>query len=79
LLRRTLEVEGDPDTKVSVKLGAPKLNEKTSDYECPFQITGAGFEIDKYASGLDGIQALQLALTMIGAYWITCRKLLGYG
>jgi len=64
---RTLEIEGVSETKVSVKLGAPKLNEKTSDYQCPFHITGAGFEINKYASGLDGMQALQLALVMIGA------------
>ncbi len=38
------------------------------DYFCPFQIAGLGDERVRYAAGIDSVQALQLVMTMVGAY-----------
>jgi len=53
--------------EVTVKLGKPKSFPGSSDYYCPYQITGLGNERVRYAGGVDAVQAVQLAMQMIGA------------
>jgi hypothetical protein len=66
-LRRLSLVEGSTEHKiVLVKLGMPRPFPDSSGYYAPFQITGIGSEKIKYAGGVDAIQALQLAMRMIG-------------
>ena len=57
----------EPNRIVKVSLGKPKAFPDSGGYYCPFQISGAGAENIKYAAGVDAIQALQLAMVMIGA------------
>lgn len=52
---------------VTVKLGKPVQFDDGTGYYAPFQITGIGSEKIKYAGGVDAIQAVQLAMKMIGA------------
>ena len=54
-------------TAVTVKLGKPVEFDDGTGYYAPFQITGLGPEQIKYAGGVDAIQAIQLAMKMIGA------------
>jgi hypothetical protein len=54
-------------TTVTVKLGKPVPFDDGTGYYAPFQITGTGPEKIKYAGGVDAIQAVQLAMKMIGA------------
>ncbi|MEK6280593.1 MAG: hypothetical protein AABN95_09605 [Acidobacteriota bacterium] len=54
-------------SKAQVLIGAPKCFPDSTDYYCPFQILGLGDEEIRYAGGVDGIQALQLVMSMIGA------------
>lgn len=53
--------------KVRVLIGKPEQFPEGPGYYCPFQISGAGSEDIKYAVGIDAVQALQLAMVMIGA------------
>jgi hypothetical protein len=55
------------NSKVQVLIGAPRCFPDSTDYYCPFQIVGLGDEEIRYAGGVDGIQALQLVMPMIGA------------
>ena len=52
---------------IVVSLGKPQMFPDVHEHYCPFQISGVGAEKIKYASGIDAMQALQLALVMIGA------------
>jgi hypothetical protein len=66
IAERTLICAQNPRQNVVVKLAKPKLNARTKDYECAYQITGKGVHVNRWAAGLDSFQALQLALSMIG-------------
>jgi hypothetical protein len=57
----------EPNRIVKLSVGKPKAFPNSEGYYCPFQILGAGAENIKYAAGVDAIQALQLAMVMIGA------------
>ena len=50
-------------------MGKPrKLPDSQGDSFCPWQIIGIGDERVRYAAGIDGVQALDLAMKVIGAY-----------
>lgn len=53
---------------VIVKLGMPRQFPDGTGYYAPFQVTGVGSEKVRYAGGIDAIQAIQLAMKMVGAY-----------
>jgi hypothetical protein len=64
---RILEAKRDgATTKVTVRLGLPVRQTHTPEYRCSVQIVGLGPEINRFASGEDAIQALELALKLIG-------------
>ncbi len=54
-------------TPVLVRLGAPRESPDGLDYICPFEITGLARTRIKWAFGVDALQALELALKMLGA------------
>ncbi|MFC4910113.1 DUF6968 family protein [Actinomadura gamaensis] len=53
-------------SEVTVLLGRPQRDEH-GDFACPVEITGLGEEHRYTSHGVDGIQALQLALETAGA------------
>jgi len=59
--------EQEPERKIQVVIGKPQAFPDSGGYYCPFQIVGVGPEHIKYAAGVDGIQALQLVMVMLGA------------
>jgi len=56
---------GGEDRQVRIALGRP-YQEPDQSYFCPYRITGVGAELARRAGGVDGIQAIQLALVIIG-------------
>ena len=52
---------------VRVLLGAPRESPGGGEWYCPWQILGIGGEKVLAAYGIDAVQSLQLAMTMIGA------------
>ena len=57
----------DGTGEVILYLGKPQPFPDSSGFFCPLQILGVGDEKVRYAGGVDGIQALQLALRMAGS------------
>ena len=53
--------------KVTVIIGKPEKFPNSDDYYCPYQIVGIGNGRVLHAGGIDSIQAILLALKMIGA------------
>ena len=53
---------------VVVTIGKPQPFPDSSDYYCPYQITGMGDEKINWSGGIDEVQALLLALESIGIY-----------
>lgn len=51
---------------VTVTIGKPALFEDGDDYYCPYAIEFLGKRKVSYAGGIDGIQAIQLAMNKIG-------------
>ena len=51
----------------TVRLGRPVKSVDAPDYRCPYQITGIGDDVVRSASGEDSMQALVLAIQMVGA------------
>ncbi len=64
---RTFVVLGDPPRQISVVIGKPRRYEGSDDYSCPYQVTGLGNGKIRFVVGIDGVQALQLAMRAIGA------------
>ncbi len=62
-------VAGDQDneTKIEIQIGKPQPFPNTVDFFCPVQLKGSGINKLSYAAGVDEVQALQLALKLIGA------------
>jgi hypothetical protein len=60
---RMLDLDGK---QVTVVIGKPEKFPEGEDYYCPYQIVGMGDGQVRYAGGIDAVQALQLALQMIG-------------
>lgn len=69
---RELELAGGK--KVTIIIGKPEKFPDFEDYYCPYHITGMGNERISYAGGVDGIQALLLALNKIGADLYTSKE-----
>lgn len=67
IAERTLTSTSDSDVTVTVSLARPTFNEGRRDYECVYQIVGAGRDIKRFAAGIDEFQALWLCFGMIGA------------
>jgi hypothetical protein len=68
LAERSLRIEGDPDVRTRVVMGAPQQHsENGHDYVvCPIQIVGLGDENIRAARGVDAFQAMQLGMQLIG-------------
>lgn len=64
---RTFVVLGDPPRQISVVIGKPRRHEGSEDYSCPYHVGGLGNGKSSFAVGIDGVQALQLAMRAIGA------------
>ena len=83
---RTLDLAGEPSRAVTVAIKPPVAD--GGDYRCEFQIVGLGTDQIRHAMGIDGAQALMLALKLIGTVlytseeskqgrltWLGCRNL----
>lgn len=67
---RRLYIAGRPDIIIRVLLGKPQEAPEASSGDfmlCPYQILGIGDEKVRVGGGVDAMQALQLAMEMIGA------------
>jgi hypothetical protein len=53
--------------KITVVIGKPEMFPDGVNFYCPYQVVGIGNERVRYAGGVDAVQALQLAMQMIGA------------
>lgn len=51
---------------ITVLLGKPEPFSDSSNFYCAYQLLGIGSEKIRYAAGVDGIQAVELALKAIG-------------
>jgi hypothetical protein len=72
IARRELALAGGQ--RVTVIVGKPEPFPDTPDFYCPYQILGLGPERVRYAGGVDGVQALELTLKMIGADLYTSNE-----
>jgi len=52
---------------VRIRIGRPQPFPDSTDTYCPVQIVGIGSETVRYSAGIDGIQAIVLALKMVRA------------
>src|SRR5260221_331997 len=66
IAKRELQCSGATEP-VTVLIGKPQKFSDGDDFFCPYQITGGGFNKVNHAAGIDTVQALALALRMIGA------------
>ena len=62
----TREIDIDGNRKVLVTIGTPREFPEGGNYFCPYQISGMGNGRVRYAGGADSVQALELALQVIG-------------
>jgi hypothetical protein len=68
ILHRTLWLSGDgAKHAVVVRIGRPYPIDDGQNYVCPFEIDGINATSLKKSMGVDSIQALWLALNLIGA------------
>jgi hypothetical protein len=70
IAQRCLSLEDQPDTNIRILLGKPQHVASPSNDDfvlCPYQIVGIGDEKVRSAGGVDEVQALQLAMEMIGS------------
>jgi hypothetical protein len=74
IARRTLYLVDNKDKEIVVIIGKPNQFPDHQDYYCPYKITGLGDEKVRYAGGIDAIQAIQLAMVMIGAQLYTSNE-----
>ena len=63
---RRLFLLDEPGREILVKMGAPQKTPGEEDFYCPFQITGIGDDRPEAFLGVDGFQAMQLAMRYIG-------------
>lgn len=69
LYQRRLELKGNGALDVLVRLGSSTQNTMHPDlWQCPFQIVGLGDENVHLVSGVDGIDALFVALGTIAVH-----------
>jgi hypothetical protein len=70
----TRQLDLSVDKTVTVLVGKPEKFPDADDYYCPYQILGLGNERVRRAGGVDSIQALELALKMIGTDLYTSKE-----
>lgn len=68
---RELQANG---RKITVVIGKPEMFPDGVNFYCPYQIVGIGNERVRYSGGVDAVQALQLAMKMIGAELYTSQE-----
>jgi hypothetical protein len=61
-------------SEIKVLLGKPERLPGADDYYCAFQIVGIDSDKIRCAYGIDGFQAIQLAMTAIGACLSTLNE-----
>jgi uncharacterized protein YuzE len=67
IAHRTLTLRTEPPREVVVTVGLP-TEEPTGEWSCPYRIDGlAGWEHDRKVTGVDSLQALELATVMVRA------------
>ncbi|WP_205304486.1 DUF2283 domain-containing protein [Nonomuraea montanisoli] len=67
IARRTLTLRTEPPSEVTVSVGVP-VEEPTGDWSCPYRIDGlAGWEHERKVTGVDALEAVDLALAMVRA------------
>ncbi len=69
---RDLLLDGDP--KARVLIGIPKRRTDNDEWYCPYQTIGIGSGRVGISYGIDSIQALVLALSMVGAELYTSEE-----
>jgi hypothetical protein len=68
IAERVLEATKDEKSYVvKIRLGRPVRSAEDPDYRCPYQVAGIGDDVVRSASGEDSMQALDLAIKMVGA------------
>lgn len=65
-IRELVLKDENGDRPVTVRIGMPRPFDDGQDYFCPFEIDGMGKTTVQRAGGVDAVQALRLAMTMIG-------------
>lgn len=70
IAERKFSVVSTPEGEdvVKILLGKPEKLPDGPDFYCPFQIVGMGPDKVRCAYGIDAFQAIQLAMTAIGAF-----------
>jgi hypothetical protein len=65
---RSIRKDGSTDVAYVVDIGLPQQFPDSTNYYCPIQVTGKpqGKETILYSAGIDSVQALQLAMILIG-------------
>ncbi|MFI7637228.1 DUF2283 domain-containing protein [Nonomuraea sp. NPDC049400] len=67
IAQRVLVLRTDPPRDVTVTVGVP-YEEPTGDWSCPYRIDGLdGWEHERKVTGLDSLEAIELALAMVRA------------
>jgi hypothetical protein len=61
-----LETADGRRSEITVSVGKPERMPDSDDYYCPVQLIGLGDEKVRFAAGADAVQALQLAMQLIG-------------
>jgi hypothetical protein len=70
IAERHFYLEGTPNRNIRVLIGKPQKVANPSNGDlvfCPYQVLGIGDEKVRSAGGVDEVQALQLAMEMIGS------------
>jgi len=67
MAERELKAVRDGKSQVAiVRIGKPIKSVDATDFRCPYQVAGIGDDVIRSASGEDSMQALQLAIKMVG-------------
>ena len=59
--------EGGERETVVVSIGVPVVGEDAETWYCPYRVKGMSFEKQRHTVGIDSVQALDLALGVIGS------------
>lgn len=74
IAERRFHVLGRPEMDVRLRLGMPRaFDDSEGDFYCPYQIVGLGEEVVRYVGGVDGLQALELAIRFMPTELETLR------
>jgi len=69
LAERILDLDaGAEPREIRVLIGAPRHLPGSSDFFCPYQVLGLGDDTVRYSGGVDGAQAIYLAMEAVGTF-----------